>query len=109
MYLECMIVIRTSPFEKQDLAPPPTAAPPVVESAREEKKEEEKADVTLVDEYNYETVTDEYYTPLPYDDLNYDDIDTPDKLPEGAVEAEIPTSTVITYNETDVIFFSSVQ
>lgn len=61
--------------------------------------EEEK-----VDEYNYGTITDEYYTPLPYEDINYEDIDL-EKLPEGGVEAEVPTSTIITYNETDVSSF----
>lgn len=63
-------------------------------------------DDPLVDEYNYETITDEYYTPLPYEDLNYDDLDPAEKLPEGAIEAEVPTTTVITVNETEVIPFT---
>ncbi|KAL8174539.1 UNVERIFIED_CONTAM: hypothetical protein K2H54_048435 [Gekko kuhli] len=85
----------------EDRPPPPTPALPVVENPREERREEDRVDDPLVDEYNYETITDEYYTPLPYEDLNYDDLDPGEKLPEGAIEAEVPTTTVITVNETE--------
>lgn len=58
----------------------------------------------LVDEYNYETINEEYFTPLPYEDVNYnEEVDPQGGLTENAVEAELPTSTVITYNESDVI------
>ncbi|XP_039224559.1 collagen alpha-1(V) chain-like, partial [Crotalus tigris] len=78
--------------------PPPTP-PPVVEKTQEEIPKEE--DELLLEEYNYGPITDEYYTPIPYEDLNYEDLDNFDKLPEEGIEAEVPTSTVITYNETD--------
>lgn len=72
----------------------------MVEKTQEEIPKEE--DELLLEEYNYGPITDEYYTPLPYEDLNYEDLDNFDKLPEEGIEAEVPTSTVITYNETDV-------
>lgn len=60
-------------------------------------------DDPLVDEYNYETINEEYFTPLPYEDVNYnEEVDPQGGLTENAVEAELPTSTVVTYNETDV-------
>lgn len=64
-------------------------------------------DDPLVDEYNYETINEEYFTPLPYEDINYnEEVDPQGGLTENAVEAELPTSTVITYNETDVILMN---
>uniref|UniRef100_H9GD05 Fibrillar collagen NC1 domain-containing protein n=1 Tax=Anolis carolinensis TaxID=28377 RepID=H9GD05_ANOCA len=96
-------VARERTETTEEVAPPATQPPPVVESTLEENKEDEKVDDPLVDEYNYEPLPDEYYTPLPYEDLNYEDIDNLDKFTEEGVEAEVPTSTVITYNETDVI------
>uniref|UniRef100_A0A8C3CBC1 Collagen type V alpha 1 chain n=1 Tax=Cairina moschata TaxID=8855 RepID=A0A8C3CBC1_CAIMO len=52
--------------------------------------------------YNYETINEEYFTPLPYEDVNYnEEVDPQGGLTENAVEAELPTSTVVTYNETD--------
>lgn len=64
-------------------------------------------DDPLVDEYNYETINEEYFTPLPYEDVNYnEEVDPQGGLTENAVEAELPTSTVITYNETDVILMT---
>ncbi|KAG6938395.1 collagen type V alpha 1 chain, partial [Chelydra serpentina] len=85
---------------KEELTPLPTQAPTVAEN-REETKEDEKVDDPIVDEYNYETINEEYYTPPPYEDLNYEDIDTQDTLTEDAVEAEVPASTVITPNATN--------
>lgn len=65
-------------------------------------------DDPLVDEYNYETINEEYFTPLPYEDVNYnEEVDPQGGLTENAVEAELPTSTVITYNETDVILMNA--
>ncbi|KAJ6654594.1 hypothetical protein lerEdw1_006747, partial [Lerista edwardsae] len=86
----------------EDLAPPPTIAPSVMENTQEE----ETVDDPLGGEYNYETI-DQYYTPFPYD--AYEDLDTSEKLPEIGVEAEVPTSTIITYNETDVIYFLCLE
>jgi len=64
-------------------------------------------DDPLVDEYNYETINEEYFTPLPYEDVNYnEEVDPQGGLTENAVEAELPTSTVMTYNETDVILMN---
>uniref|UniRef100_A0A8C8R7Z4 Fibrillar collagen NC1 domain-containing protein n=1 Tax=Pelusios castaneus TaxID=367368 RepID=A0A8C8R7Z4_9SAUR len=86
---------------QETLTSPPTQAPTVVEN-REETKEDENVEDPFVDEYNYETINEEYYTPLPYEDLNYnEEIDTQDSLTEDAVEAEIPMSTVIAPNATN--------
>lgn len=83
--------------------PAPTA-PPERGNPGKQPKEDGAVDDPLVDEYNYETINEEYFTPMPYEDLNYnEEIDPQGGLTENAVEAELPTSTVVTYNETDVI------
>lgn len=67
-------------------------------------------DDPLVDEYNYETINEEYFTPLPYEDVNYnEEVDPQGGLTENAVEAELPTSTVVTYNETDVSLMNALS
>ncbi|KAF4797671.1 hypothetical protein TURU_070755 [Turdus rufiventris] len=89
-----------TPETKQDY-PAPTA-PPERGNPGKQPKEDGAVDDPLVDEYNYETINEEYFTPMPYEDLNYnEEIDPQGGLTENAVEAELPTSTVITYNETD--------
>ncbi|KAJ7308278.1 hypothetical protein JRQ81_008807 [Phrynocephalus forsythii] len=100
--LETEETVRERTEVTEDLSPLPSPAPPLVDTPEEEEEtvQKEKVDDSLVDEYNYGTITDDYYTPLPYEDLNYEDLDL-EKLPEGGVEAEVPTSTIITYNETD--------
>ncbi|XP_042299894.1 collagen alpha-1(V) chain-like, partial [Sceloporus undulatus] len=95
-------VARERTETTEERTPPSTQAPPIVENTREETREEEKVDDPLVDEYNYGPMPNEYYTPLPYEDFNYEDIDNLDKFTEGGIEAEVPTSTVITHNETEV-------
>ncbi|RMB93358.1 hypothetical protein DUI87_30052 [Hirundo rustica rustica] len=88
------------PETKQDY-PAPTA-PPERGNPGKQPKEDGAVDDPLVDEYNYETINEEYFTPMPYEDLNYnEEIDPQGGLTENAVEAELPTSTVVTYNETD--------
>uniref|UniRef100_A0A7M4EK50 Collagen type V alpha 1 chain n=1 Tax=Crocodylus porosus TaxID=8502 RepID=A0A7M4EK50_CROPO len=88
---------------KEDPTPAPTQAPAVVENP-EETKEDEIVDDPIVDEYNYGTIIEDY-TPLPYEDINYneelDNLDNPDLITEDAVEVEVPASTVVTYNTTD--------
>uniref|UniRef100_A0A8C5IUB5 Collagen type V alpha 1 chain n=1 Tax=Junco hyemalis TaxID=40217 RepID=A0A8C5IUB5_JUNHY len=88
------------PETKQD-NPAPTA-PPERGNPGKQAKEDGAVDDPLVDEYNYETINEEYFTPMPYEDINYnEEIDPQGGLTENAVEAELPTSTVVTYNETD--------
>lgn len=89
-------------FPHQDY-PSPTPSPEAGNPSRQTKGAA-PVDDPLVDEYNYETINEEYFTPLPYEDINYnEEVDPQGELTENAVEAELPTSTVITYNETDVI------
>uniref|UniRef100_A0A8C2T6G3 Collagen type V alpha 1 chain n=1 Tax=Coturnix japonica TaxID=93934 RepID=A0A8C2T6G3_COTJA len=88
------------PETKQDY-PSPTPSPEAGDPSRQTKGAA-PVDDPLVDEYNYETINEEYFTPLPYEDINYnEEVDPQGGLTENAVEAELPTSTVITYNETD--------
>uniref|UniRef100_A0A8C3LW89 Collagen type XI alpha 2 chain n=1 Tax=Chrysolophus pictus TaxID=9089 RepID=A0A8C3LW89_CHRPC len=88
------------PETKQDY-PSPTPFPEAGDPSRQTKGAA-PVDDPLVDEYNYETINEEYFTPLPYEDINYnEEVDPQGGLTENAVEAELPTSTVITYNETD--------
>uniref|UniRef100_A0A8C0EWI0 Fibrillar collagen NC1 domain-containing protein n=1 Tax=Bubo bubo TaxID=30461 RepID=A0A8C0EWI0_BUBBB len=88
------------PENKQDY-PAPTLSPDGGDPSKQ-TKEDATVDDPLVDEYNYETINEEYFTPLPYEDVNYpEEVDPQGGLTENAVEAELPTSTVITYNETD--------
>uniref|UniRef100_A0A8B9CW13 Collagen type V alpha 1 chain n=1 Tax=Anser brachyrhynchus TaxID=132585 RepID=A0A8B9CW13_9AVES len=88
------------PETKQDY-PAPTPSPDTGNPTGRTKGDA-AVDDPLVDEYNYETINEEYFTPLPYEDVNYnEEVDPEGGLTENAVEAELPTSTVVTYNETD--------
>ncbi|XP_068027067.1 collagen alpha-1(V) chain-like, partial [Melanerpes formicivorus] len=81
--------------------PAPTPAPDRGNPGKP-PEEDTTVDDPLVDEYNYETINEEYFTPLPYEDVNYNEgTDPQGGLTENTVEAELPTSPVITYNETD--------
>uniref|UniRef100_A0A8C9MIR1 Collagen type V alpha 1 chain n=1 Tax=Serinus canaria TaxID=9135 RepID=A0A8C9MIR1_SERCA len=94
------VAAAEKPDTKEDY-PAPTA-PPERGNPGKQAKEDGAVDDPLVDEYNYETINEEYFTPMPYEDINYnEEIDPQGGLTENAVEAELPTSTVVTYNETD--------
>ena len=60
-----------------------------------------------IEDYDY-VPSEDYYTPPPYEDLNYGEglenpDENPDQLPEPRARAEVPTSTVSTSNGSNVI------
>lgn len=56
-----------------------------------------------IGDYDY-MPTEDYYTPAPYDDMNYNEgFENPDQSPDHGAGAEVPTSTVGTANSSNVI------
>lgn len=56
-------------------------------------------------DYDY-VPTDDYYTPAPYEDLGYGEgVENPDQPTNPDSGAEVPTSTIITSNTSNVIAF----
>ena len=56
-----------------------------------------------IGDYDY-MPSEDYYTPAPYDDLNYGEgFENPDRSPEHGAGAEVPTSTAGTANSSNVI------
>ena len=47
--------------------------------------------------------SEDYYTPAPYEDLNYEGFENPDLPPDHGAGAEVPTSTTSTANASNVI------
>lgn len=48
--------------------------------------------------------SEDYYTPAPYEDLNYNEgFENPDLPPDHGARAEVPTSTTSTANASNVI------
>lgn len=60
---------------------------------------------------DYEYVpSEDYYTPPPYEDFSYGEgiespDESPDRSPDQGARAEVPTSTVLTSNASNVIAF----
>ena len=85
----------------QELTQPPTEAPPVPDTSEGAGKEEDPG----ISDYDY-VPSEDYYTPPPYEDLNYGEgIENPDENPDRGARAEVPTSTVLTANASNVIAF----
>lgn len=82
----------------QEQTQPPTSAP-VPDTSEAAGKEEDPG----LGDYDY-VPSEDYYTPPPYEDLNYGDgLEGPDENPDQGARAEVPTSTVLTSNASNVI------
>lgn len=82
----------------EELTLPPTEAAPVTDASEGPGKEDDVG----IEDYDY-VPSEDYYTPPPYEDLNYGEglenpDENPDQLPEPRARAEVPTSTVSTSN-----------
>lgn len=64
-----------------------------------------KEDEPRIEDYDY-VPTDDYYTVSPYEDLGYGEgVENPDQPTNPDSGAEIPTSTTVTSNTSNVIVF----
>uniref|UniRef100_A0A8C9M5P0 Collagen type V alpha 1 chain n=1 Tax=Panthera tigris altaica TaxID=74533 RepID=A0A8C9M5P0_PANTA len=77
--------------EEQTTAP--TAAPSVPDTSEGAGKEDDPG----FGVYDY-MPSEDYYTPAPYEDLNYEGFENPDLPPDHGAGAEVPTSTTSTAN-----------
>lgn len=89
----------------QELTQPPTEAPPVPDTSEGAGKEEDPG----IGDYEY-VPSEDYYTPPPYEDFSYGEgiespDESPDRSPDQGARAEVPTSTVLTSNASNVIAF----
>ena len=88
----------------QELTQPPTEAPSAPDTTVGPGKEEEDPGIG---EYDY-VPSEDYYTPPPYEDFGYGEgienpDENPDQSPDQGARAEVPTSTVLTSNGSNVI------
>lgn len=92
----------------QELTQPPTEAPSAPDTTVGPGKEEEDPGIG---EYDY-VPSEDYYTPPPYEDFGYGEgienpdenpDQNPDQSPDQGARAEVPTSTVLTSNGSNVI------
>lgn len=64
-----------------------------------------KEDNPGIGDYDY-VPTDDYYTPSPYEDFGYGEgVENPDQPTNPDSGAEVPTSTTVTSNTSNVIAF----
>lgn len=88
----------------QELTPTTTAAPREPDPSEGPGREDEDPGIGIED-YDY-VPSEDYYTPPPYEDLNYHEgVGSPDQLPDQLPEhgeAEAPTSTAGTSNSSRV-------
>lgn len=90
-----------SALGSQELTTAPTEAPRVPEASDRVGKEEDPG----IGDYDYVSI-DDYYTPSPYDDINYGEgVENPDQPTDPDAGAETPTSTSVTSNSSNVISF----
>ena len=87
----------------QELTQPPTEAPSVPSTTEGPGKEEDPG----IGDYDY-VPSEDYYTPPPYEDFGYGEgienpDENPDQHPDQGARAEVPTSTVLTSNGSNVI------
>lgn len=67
-----------------------------------------KEDSLGIGDYDY-VPTDDYYTPSPYEDFGYGEgVENPDRPTNPDSGAEVPTSTTVTSNTSNVIAFLPV-
>lgn len=58
-----------------------------------------------IGDYDYVPI-DDYYTPSPYDDINYGEgMESPDQPTDPDAGAEVPTGTTVSSNSSNVIAF----
>lgn len=86
----------------QELTQPPTEAPSAPSTTEGPGKEEDPG----IGDYDY-VPSEDYYTPPPYEDFGYGEgienpDENPDQLPDQGARAEVPTSTVLTSNDSNV-------
>ncbi|EPY72419.1 hypothetical protein CB1_022731001, partial [Camelus ferus] len=86
----------------EELTQPPTEAAPVPDTSEGPGREEDPG----IGDYDY-VPSEDYYTPPPYEDLNYGEgmetpDENPDQLPDLGARAEVPTSTVLTSNASNL-------
>lgn len=87
----------------QELTQPPTETPSAPSTTEGPGKEEDPG----IGDYDY-VPSEDYYTPPPYEDFGYGEgienpDENPDQPPDQGARAEVPTSTVLTSNGSNVI------
>uniref|UniRef100_G3TUP1 Laminin G domain-containing protein n=1 Tax=Loxodonta africana TaxID=9785 RepID=G3TUP1_LOXAF len=81
-------------YIREELTLPPTEAPTVPETREGPGKEDDPG----IGDYDY-VPSEDYYTPSPYEDINYGEgIENPDQPTDPGPAAEFPTSTEATTN-----------